>query len=53
MKSALKVIIVLIIIILIPLAIGFFQPKDRVIVEKTVIDKMYFYILGDITNNWE
>lgn len=53
MKSALKVIIVLIIIILIPLAIGFFQPKDRVIVEKTVIDKMYFYILGDITNHWE
>ena len=24
-----------------------------VIVEKTVIEKMYFFILGDITNHWE
>jgi len=53
MKSLFKIIIVLIIIILIPFTIGFFQPKDRVIMEKTVIDKMYFYILGDVTNHWE
>lgn len=53
MKLILKIIIALIIIILIPLSVGVFQPKDRIIVEKTVIDKMYFYILGDITNHWE
>jgi len=53
MKSLIKIIIALIIIILIPFGIGFFQPKDRVVMEKAVIDKMYFYILGDITNHWE
>jgi hypothetical protein len=40
-------------VILIPLFIGLFQPKDRVIVETEVIDKMYFFILSDITNHWE
>lgn len=53
MKSAIKIIIVLIIIILTPFVIGLFQPKERLIVEKGVIDKMYFFILGDITNHWE
>ena len=53
MKSATKVIIALIIIILIPMVIGFFQPKERLIIEKVVIDKMYFFILSDITNHWE
>ncbi len=53
MKTAIKIIIILVILILIPLTIGLFQPKDRTIVEKDIIDKMYFYILGDITNHWE
>lgn len=53
MKTILKVIIALIFIIIIPIIIGSFLPKDRVIVEKTVIEKMYFFILGDITNHWE
>ena len=53
MKSAIKIIIVLIIIALTPLIIGIFQPVDRLIIEKGVVDKMYFFVLGDITNHWE
>lgn len=53
MKSSTKAILTLIVIILIPLVIGLFQPKERLIIEKGVIDKMYFYILADITNHWE
>lgn len=53
MKTPIKIFIILIAIILIPLIIGFFQPKERIISEKGVIDKMYFFILSDITNHWE
>jgi len=53
MKTVIKVIIALFLITIIPLTIGLFQPKERILVEKTVIEKMYFYILSDITNHWE
>lgn len=53
MKALVKIVIILIIIALIPMGIGFFQPKERLIIGKGVVDKMYFYILSDITNHWE
>lgn len=53
MKTSIKISIILIVIILIPLGIGLFQPKDRIVTEKAIIDKMYFFILSDITNHWE
>lgn len=45
--------ILLILIIASPLIIGLFLPKDRVVDEKILIDKMYFFILSDVTNHWE
>ncbi|MDA3891203.1 MAG: hypothetical protein PF517_06010 [Salinivirgaceae bacterium] len=53
MKLVIKAIAALIIIVLIPMLIGFLQPKERLVIEKAVVDKMYFFILGDITNHWE
>lgn len=53
MKALVKIVIILIIIALIPMGIGFFQSKERLIIGKGVVDKMYFYILSDITNHWE
>jgi hypothetical protein len=53
MKTGCKIIIGLIVILLIPVIIGFFQPKDRIVTEKGVIDKMYFFVLADVTNHWE
>ncbi len=53
MKTVTKISIILIVIILTPVVIGFFQPKERLIIEKGVVDKMYFFILSDITNHWE
>lgn len=52
MKSATKLIL-LIIVLITPVIIGLFQPKERLLIEKAVIDKMYFYILSDITNHWD
>lgn len=43
----------LLLVIFTPFLIGFFLPKEKVIVKKAFIDKMYFFILSDITNHWE
>jgi len=51
MKLFIKIIILSVVII--PLGIGLFQPKERIVVEKGIIDKMYFFILSDVTNHWE
>lgn len=50
-----KVIIIAVIAIVVslPVIIGSFLPKDRLVTEKAAVDKMYFFILADITNHWE
>lgn len=45
--------ILLILIIGSPFIIGIFLPKTRIVEEKIMIDKMYFFILSDVTNHWE
>lgn len=47
------IIIVIAIVLLIPIIIGFSLPKNRVVEEKALIDKMYYFILSDVTNHWE
>ena len=53
MKFYTKIVAVLALLILIPVIVGLFLPKERLVTGKEVIDKMYFFILGDITNHWE
>jgi hypothetical protein len=53
MKTISKILIVFAIIILIPFIVGFFLPKERLVVRMTMIDQPYYVILGDITNHWE
>lgn len=49
-----KIIILVIAVILIsPIILGYCLPKDRVVEEKALIDKMYYFILADVTNHWE
>ncbi len=53
MKASIKILIIALILGAIPLAIGLTQPKERLITEMAVIDKMYYFIIADITNHWE
>jgi len=53
MKKKVILIAVLVVIIGAPVIIGSFLPKEKIVTEKTFIDKMYFFILADITNHWE
>jgi hypothetical protein len=53
MKARIKIIIIALILGAIPFAIGLTQPKERLITEMAVIDKMYYFIIADITNHWE
>ncbi|MBI9068408.1 MAG: hypothetical protein JEZ09_14025 [Salinivirgaceae bacterium] len=53
MKLTFKVLIILLILIAAPAIGGLFLPKERMVTEMTMIDKMYFFILSDITNHWE
>jgi hypothetical protein len=53
MKGKLKLIIPLIILLSAPVVIGLFQPKERMVTAMTMVDKMYFFIMADITNHWE
>jgi len=53
MKKYVKILLALIIIGITPMIIGLFQPKERLVTEMGVIDKMYFFIIADITNHWE
>jgi hypothetical protein len=53
MKLITKILIGLAVLALSPIVIGMFQPKEKVLMDKVMIDKMYFFILGDITNHWE
>src|SRR3989339_1009504 len=53
MKSGVKIGIILASVLVTPLIIGLFQPKERLVTEMDLIDKMYFFILADITNHWE
>lgn len=51
---AIKISLLVIVVIFISiLTIGFILPKERLITEKVLIDKMYFFIVADITNHWE
>ncbi len=52
-KKKIILIVVAIAIVLSPLIIGLFLPKERLITKKAFIDKMYFFILSDITNHFE
>ena len=38
---------------LMPVIIGSFMPREREVVDKKVIDQMYFMVLGNVTNHWE
>ncbi len=53
MKGKFIVLILLLIIISTPVIIGLYQPKERMVTAMTMIDKLYFYIMADITNHWE
>jgi hypothetical protein len=53
MKAGIKILIIAIIFVAIPFAIGMFQPKERLVTEMAVIDKMYYFIIADVTNHWE
>ncbi len=53
MKPKSIIIGILAILIASPLLVGLFLPKERIVTEKAFIDKMYFFILADITNHWE
>ncbi|MCK9206005.1 MAG: hypothetical protein M0P66_02745 [Salinivirgaceae bacterium] len=53
MKAGVKIGIILASVLVTPLIIGLFQPKERLVTEMDLIDKMYFFILADITNHWE
>lgn len=53
MKNLTKVLAIVVILIGIPLVVGLFLPKERLVTETTIIDKMYFFILADITNHFE
>lgn len=53
MKKKIILVAILVIIIGVPMIIGSFLPKEKIVTEKTFIDKMYFFILADITNHWE
>lgn len=53
MKKKIVLIAILVVIIGVPIIIGSFLPKEKIVTEKTFIDKMYFFILADITNHWE
>jgi hypothetical protein len=53
MKTISKILIVVAILVLIPFIIGFFLPKERLVVRMAMIDQPYYIILGDITNHWE
>ncbi len=53
MKSKYKTLGILVMLIASPLLVGLFLPKEKIVTEKAFIDKMYFFILADITNHWE
>lgn len=53
MNKKISIFFLSLLVILLPLLIGFFLPKEKIIVKKAFIDKMYFFILSDITNHWE
>lgn len=53
MKFKYIIIALIILILAAPFAIGMLMPKDKIVTEKAFIDKMYFFILADITNHWE
>lgn len=53
MKLSTKITILLIIVLAVPVSIGFLLPKERIVTEMAMIDKMYFFILSDVTNHWE
>ncbi len=44
---------ILILVIASPFLIGLFLPKTRLVEGKILVDKMYFFILSDVTNHWE
>lgn len=52
-KKKIILLLLLALIVLSPLLIGLFLPKEKTITKKAFIDKMYFFILSDITNHWE
>ncbi|MBO4603203.1 MAG: hypothetical protein J5651_08580 [Salinivirgaceae bacterium] len=53
MKLITKILVAVAIVLLLPVLIGFFLPRERQIERRDVIDQMYFYVLGNITNHWE
>lgn len=53
MKAKILIISLVILILASPFIIGSFVPKEKIVTEKAFIDKMYFFILADITNHWE
>ncbi len=53
MKTGIKIGIIFATVLVAPLITGLFQPKERLVTEMDLIDKMYFFILADITNHWE
>lgn len=53
MNKKTTLLLVLFLVIISPFLVGLFLPKEKVIIKKAFIDKMYFFILSDITNHWE
>jgi hypothetical protein len=53
MKAIIKFIVPIIILLATPVVIGFFQPVERMVTATSMIDKLYFFIMADVTNHWE
>lgn len=53
MKLITKILAIIAIVLLLPVLIGFFLPREKQIKRGAMIDQMYFYVLGNISNHWE
>lgn len=53
MKLITKILIALAVLAMVPVIIGLCMPRDRQVVEKKLINQMYFMVLGNISNHWE
>ena len=52
MKSGIKILIGLAILLFIILAIGFSLPAERMVSKKAIYNKIYFFILADVSNHF-
>ncbi len=53
MKLVTKILVAIAIAIIIPVIIGLCLPREKQVMRGIVIDQMYFYVLGNISNHWE